>query len=151
MLTAMKLFFRLVILGVIVLVAIQFVPYGRDHTNPRTVQEITWNTPQTRALAQDACMSCHSNLTDWPWYTSIAPASWLSQHDVDDGRAKLNFSEWQRPQDANLEEVVDVLRNNDMPPVQYRLIHSEARLSDAQRQQLERGIAASWTKDPPGK
>lgn len=147
----MKWLFRLVVFGVIVLGAIQFVPYGRDHTNPRTVQEITWNTPQTRVLARNACFACHSNLTEWPWYTSIAPVSWLTQHDVEDGRAKLNFSEWQRPQDADLSEVVDVLRSNAMPPVQYRLIHSEARLTDAERQQLERGIAASWTKDPPGK
>ena len=98
------------------LVAIQFIPYGRDHTNPRTVQEIKWNTPQTRSLAQDGCFACHSNLTEWPWYTSIAPVSWLTQHDVEDGRAKLNFSEWQRPQEANLEEVVEALRDNKMPP-----------------------------------
>jgi len=147
----MKLLFRLIILGVIVGVAIQFVPYGRDHTNPQTVQEIKWNTPQTRALAQDACFACHSNLTEWPWYASVAPASWLTQHDVEDGRSKLNFSEWQRPQDASLEDIVEVLRNDEMPPLQYKLIHSEARVSDVQRQQLERGIVASWTKDPPGK
>ena len=151
MLRPMKLLFRLVIVGVIVLVAIQFVPYGRDHTNPRTVQEITWNTPQTRALAQDACLACHSNLTDWPWYASIAPASWLTQHDVEDGRAKLNFSEWQRPQDANLEEVVEALRDEEMPP---RAVQADPLGGASERcraQQLERGIVASWTKDPPGK
>ena len=147
----MRLFFRLLVLVAIVLVAIQIIPYGRDHANPRTVQELEWNTPETRSLAQDACFSCHSNLTEWPWYSSVAPASWLIQRDVEDGRAVLNFSEWQRPQDANLEDVVDALRGGDMPPVQYRLIHSEARLTDGERQQLERGIVASWTKDPPGK
>jgi len=146
----MRTFFRLVVVIGVVLIAIQFIPYGRDHSNPRTVQEIKWNTPQTRALAQDACFACHSNLTEWPWYTSIAPVSWLTQHDVEDGRAKLNFSEWQRPQDANLEEVVAELRDEKMPPVQYRLIHEEARLDDTERQQLERGLVASWTKDPPG-
>jgi mono/diheme cytochrome c family protein len=147
----MKLLFRLIILGVIVGVAIQFVPYGRDHTNPQTVQEIKWNTPQTRALAQDGCFACHSNLTEWPWYASVAPASWLTQHDVEEGRSKLNFSEWQRPQDADLEDIVEVLRNDEMPPRQYKLVHSEARLNDAALQQLERGLVASWTKDPPGK
>jgi hypothetical protein len=146
----MRLLFRLVIVLAVVLIAVQFIPYGRGHTNPRTVQEITWNTPQTRELAQGACFACHSNLTDWPWYTSVAPVSWLTHRDVEDGRAKLNFSEWQRPQDANLKDVVDQLRNDDMPPLQYRLIHSEARLSDAERQELEGGIVASWTKDPPG-
>ena len=147
----MRFLFRLFVLLAIVLVAIQFIPYGRDHSNPKTVQEIKWNTPETRALAQDGCFACHSNLTEWPWYTNIAPVSWLTQHDVEDGRAKLNFSEWQRPQDADLEEVVHVLRDDKMPPVQYRLVHSEARLSDAERQKLELGIVESWTKDPPGK
>ena len=98
----MRLFLRLVAIVAVVLLAIQLVPYGRDHTNPRTVQEIKWNTPATRALAQERCFACHSNLTDWPWYTNIAPVSWLTQHDVEDGRAKLNFSEWQRPQEADL-------------------------------------------------
>src|SRR6478736_587769 len=133
----MKLLFRLVILAVIVGVAIQFVPYGRDHTNPQTVQEIKWNTPQTRALAQDACFACQANLTEWPWYASVAPASWLTQHDVEDGRAKLNFSEWQRPQEANLQEVVEAIRGKHMPPLQYRAVHSDARLNDTQRQELE--------------
>jgi hypothetical protein len=147
----MRLFLKLLLLVLIVFLGIQLVPYGRDHTNPRTVQEIKWNAPATRTLAQDGCFACHSNLTEWPWYTSVAPVSWLTQHDVEDGRAKLNFSEWQRPQKANLAEVVDALRNNSMPPIQYRAFHSEARLSDAERQQLESGIVASWTEDPPGR
>jgi hypothetical protein len=145
-----RFFFRLLVVLAIVLVAIQFIPYGRDHTNPQTVQEIKWITPQTRSLALDACFACHSNLTEWPWYTSIAPVSWLTERDVENGRAKLNFSEWQRPQEADLDEIVEVLRNDKMPPRQYKLLHSEARLSDTERQQLEQGIVASWTKDPPG-
>ena len=60
-----------------------------------------------RRLRENACLACHSNLTDWPWYTNVAPVSWLTQHDVEDGRAKLNFSEWQRPQEADLQEVVE--------------------------------------------
>jgi len=151
MLVTMRWLFRLFVLGVIVLLAIQLVPYGREHTNPRTVQELKWNRPQTRALAQDACFACHSNLTEWPWYTSVAPMSWLTTRDVEDGRATLNFSEWQRPQEADLQEVVDVIRGEEMPPVQYRLTHSESRLTDTERQQLERGIVESWTKDPPGR
>jgi hypothetical protein len=147
----MRLLFRLFVFGVIVFLAIQLVPYGREHSNPRTVQELKWNRPATRALAVDACFACHSNLTEWPWYTSIAPVSWLTTRDVEDGRAVLNFSEWQRPQEADLQEVVDALRGKDMPPIQYRLIHDQSRLTDTERQQLERGLVASWTKDPPGR
>jgi Haem-binding domain len=147
----MRLFFRLFLLLVVVGLVIQFVPYGRDHQNPRTVQEIEWNTAETRTLASNACMDCHSNLTTWPWYTSIAPVSWLTTRDVEEGRAVLNFSEWQRAQEANLEEVIEVIREKEMPPLQYRAIHSEARLTDTERQQLEAGLVASWKADPPGK
>ena len=146
----MRWIFRLLLLGLIVLVAIQFVPYGRDHNNPRTVQEVRWDSVQTRALAQGACMDCHSNLTEWPWYTNIAPISWLTTRDVEDGRAELNFSEWQRPQEADLDEVLSAIREKEMPPVQYRLVHSAARLSDAERQQLADGLAKTWAADPPG-
>ena len=146
----MRFLFRLFLLLVLVGLIIQVVPYGRDHQNPRTVQEIKWNSPETRTLASNACMDCHSNLTSWPWYTSIAPISWLTSRDVEDGRAKLNFSEWQRPQEADLQEVFDVIREKEMPPLQYRVIHSEARLSDTERQQLETGLVDSWKADPPG-
>ena len=147
----MRLFVRLVLLVAVVLVAIQFVPYGRDHANPATVKEIRWDSSATRALAQGACFACHSNLTQWPWYTTVAPISWLATRDVNDGRAKLNFSEWQRPQEVDLKRVVDAIRGKGMPPLEYRLLHSEARLSGNERQQLEQGLVASWTKDPPGR
>ncbi len=141
---------RFLVLLVVVGLVIQVVPYGRDHENPRTVQEIKWDSPATRALAANACMDCHSNLTSWPWYTDVAPISWLTTRDVEDGRAKLNFSEWQRPQETNLQEVVKVLREKEMPPLQYRALHSGARLSDVERQDLELGLTASWKSDPPG-
>jgi len=147
----MRFFFRLLLLLVVVGLIIQVVPYGRDHQNPLTVQEIAWNTPETRTLASNACMDCHSNLTPWPWYTSIAPVSWLTTRDVEEGRAVLNFSEWQRAQEANLEEVIEVIREKGMPPLQYRALHSEARLTDTERQQLEAGLVASWKADPPGR
>lgn len=150
MLLAMRMLFRVVVLLLIVGAAIQVIPYGRDHDNPKTVQELKWSSPAVRTLAAGSCMDCHSNLTRWPWYTSIAPISWLTTRDVQDGRAKLNFSEWQRPQEADLQEVVDTIRGKGMPPLQYRALHSEARLSDTERQQLEQGLVKTWTADPPG-
>jgi len=80
----------------LVFLALQLVPYGRDHVNPSKVSEPAWDSPATRALAKQACFDCHSNETEWPAYARIAPASWLVQHDVEEGRAVLNFSEWQR-------------------------------------------------------
>ena len=75
------------------LLAIQFVPYGRAHTNPPVTAEPAWDSAETRELARRACFDCHSNETAWPSYTSISPASWLAQRHVNEGRRELNFSE----------------------------------------------------------
>ena len=65
----------------------QFVPYGRNHSNPPVISEPHWDSPQTRELAVDACFDCHSNETNWPWYSNIAPVSWMVQRHTDEGRA----------------------------------------------------------------
>ena len=70
----------------VVLVLIQFVPYGRSHTNPPVTGEPKWSSARVRQLTKDACFDCHSNETTWPWYSNVAPVSWLVQRDVDSGR-----------------------------------------------------------------
>jgi mono/diheme cytochrome c family protein len=128
-------------LGVLgIVLAIQLVPYGRDHVNPPVAGEPAWDVPATRALAKQACFDCHSNETEWPAYASIAPASWLVQHDVDEGRAVLNFSEWTRPQ-KEAKEAAKVVREGEMPPRAYKLIHAHARLSAADLDRLAQGLA----------
>lgn len=124
------------------LVVIQLVPYGREHTNPPVTGEPTWDAPETRALARQACFDCHSNETQWPAYAAIAPISWLVQHDVDEGRAVLNFSEWSRPQ-PEAKDAAEEVREGEMPPVAYTLIHAHARLSSSDRDRLAQGLARS--------
>src|SRR5215831_3235209 len=80
------------------LVLIQLIPFGREHTNPPVTQEPAWDSPGTRELAKRACFDCHSNETVWPWYSRVAPVSWLTQRDVNGGRRHVNFSEWNKPQ-----------------------------------------------------
>jgi hypothetical protein len=126
----------------------QAVPYGRDHTNPPVTREVRWDSPRTRELASGACFDCHSNLTDWKWYTNIAPVSWLVYSDVEGGREHLNFSEWDRPQ-GEAGDVVEAVREGSMPPLQYKPLHSGARLSDAQRTELVRGLEKTLAADPP--
>ena len=123
-------------------VGIQVVPYGRDHANPPVVREPLWASPETGALVKRACYDCHSNETRWPSYAKVAPMSWLVQHDVDEGREHLDFSEWHRPQD-DAKEAPEVVREGEMPLLAYRLIHSGARLTDAEREQLARGLEAT--------
>ena len=130
-------------------VLIQFVPYGRDHVNPPVTMEPAWDTPRTRELADRACFDCHSNATRWPWTSHVAPLSWLIQHDVDEGRQHLNFSEFDRRQ-KNAEDAAEEFAEGEMPPKQYLLAHSEARLSDAERSDLIRGLRATLGDEDEG-
>ncbi len=138
---------------------IQLVPYGRAHDNPPVVAEPNWDSPQTRELAQRACFDCHSNETTWPWYASVAPVSWMVQHDVDEGRRYLNFSDWNQSRAENggegregnePEEVGNVVLNGQMPPSQFLLTHPEARLTDAEKAALADGLAATAGQSPAG-
>jgi Haem-binding domain len=129
------------------LLLIQAVPYGRGHTNPPVRAEPPWNNPDTRALSLKACYNCHSNQTDWRWYGLVAPVSWLEQSDVDGGRQKLNFSEWERTQPW-AGQAAQSVRDGNMPPWYYLPLHPEANLSPAQRQALIQGLAATLGEGP---
>jgi hypothetical protein len=120
---------------VLAILGIQLVPYGRNHANPPLRQEPKWDSAQTRELTARACFDCHSNETVWPWYSNIAPASWLVQRDVDKGRKKVNFSEWDRPQEE-ADESAKSVQKDKMPPWYYPW----AQLSAAEQQELITGL-----------
>jgi len=142
---------RRIVLGAIgllvVFALIQLVPYGRDK-NPPVTKAAVWPSAQAQTLAESACYDCHSNLTRRWWATKIAPASWLAQADVNGGRNALNFSEWDKQQ-AGLDEVVEAVQGGSMPPIQYKLLHSDSRLSSTERQQLVDGLRQLYATDPP--
>lgn len=127
---------------VVGLMAIQAVPYGHAHDNPPVLAEPQWDSAATRSLAVAACYDCHSNEVVWPWYTNIAPVSWLATHDVAEGRSKLNFSEWTSGEQET-DELGEVIESGEMPPIYYGWIHSAARLTDTEIQQLITGLEAS--------
>ena len=91
MLTRILVAIPSVVLGLLLL--IQFIPYGHAHTNPPDTGEPNWDSPRTRELVVQACYDCHSNHTVYPWYSNIAPTSWLTQHDIDTARSYLNFTD----------------------------------------------------------
>lgn len=123
--------------------AIQLVPYGRSHTRPPVVAEPQWDSAVTRELAVRACFDCHSNETVWPWYSNIAPVSWLVQRHVNEGRQKLNFSTWGRGEQET-EHIVSVVQRGQMPTGDYLLMHPDARLSAAEQQQLIDGLTKTF-------
>jgi hypothetical protein len=123
---------------------LQLIPYGHDHQNPKVVLEPQWDSAETRALAQRTCFDCHSNETVWPWYSNVAPVSWLIQHDVDEGRQNLNFSEWDKFGNSYMaDKIIEVLQDGEMPPALYLPIHPEANLTSEEKQQLLDGFRNS--------
>jgi mono/diheme cytochrome c family protein len=137
-----KIVLYLGIAAVVIFGLIQLVPFGHDHTNPATVSEPNWASPQARALVKQSCFQCHSNETEWPWYANVAPSSWLLAMDVNMGRNEFNFSDWQnRP--GELDEMVNEIQEGAMPPLQYTLFHPEAKLNDQQKQDLITALESS--------
>ena len=92
-------------------------------------------TPGALAIVDRACRNCHSEETEWPWYSSVAPLSWMIERDVHEAREHMNLSRWE---EYSTERRVDLLgrmgaevRNRRMPLPKYLSLHPEARLSDA--------------------
>jgi len=101
--------------------------------------------PATLAIFQRACQNCHSQNTEWPWYSHVAPISWLLARDVQQARLHMNLSRWQEYSTEDrvrlLSEIGSAVRNREMPVQRYLLLHPEARLTDSERQQIYR-----WTR-----
>ena len=116
-----------------------------NRMNPAASSESPLAAPeQIETLLTRACYDCHSNRTRWPWYSRIAPASWLVARDVALGRKELNFSEWgsyyPQTQTRKLQWMGRMLRERSMPPWSYRLMHPAARLGAEDRAMLERWV-----------
>lgn len=116
--------------------AAQFVRPAR--TNPAVAREESVEshvrmTPEVAGLLERSCDDCHSNRTDWPWYSNVAPASWFVIDHVDHGRSHLNFSEWAKLDDGEADEMLEQIcieaKKGAMPLDSYTLLHRDARLS----------------------
>lgn len=134
--------------GLVTLLLIQLIPYGRNHSNPPVTRAAKFPTAASEQLMRQSCGDCHTNLTDWRWYSNVAPASWLVTSDVDEGRSKLNFSEWDKAQ-PELDELIEQLESGEMPPLKYTLPHPSAKLSSAEQKELIAALIALYKSDPP--
>ena len=134
------------VLGIIVAAAIgmQLIPYGKNHSNPAVVAEPKWSNLKTRELFFRACSDCHSNGTQWPWYSNIAPVSWLIQHDVDEGRKHFNISLWGLQKKNKGHESAEEIAKKKMPPWFYLIPHPDAKLSENETQEMIKGLAATF-------
>ena len=120
-----------------------------DQTNPPIVQDVA-APPEIDGLLRRACYDCHSNETVWPWYSQVAPVSWLLARDVREGRKELNFSTWNAYEPAKkgkkLKESADEAAEGEMPPWFYVVVHRDAALSPADVERLR-----TWTAEERSK
>ncbi|HEU4364621.1 MAG TPA: heme-binding domain-containing protein [Candidatus Krumholzibacteria bacterium] len=139
---------KIVLALAVLLVAIQLVPYGRDHSNPPVTMEPRWNSADTKATFHRVCGDCHSHRTEWPWYSHVAPASWLVQHDVDEARSEFNVSNPDGGKEAH--EAAEMVLEGKMPLKQYLLAHPEAKLTEEEKRAFAIGLDATFGKGRAG-
>jgi Haem-binding domain len=135
--------------ALVLLLAIQLVPVNRNNPRGDPSQTIYAALPMpadARAVFERSCNNCHSNETSWPWYSYVAPVSWVVAHDVHQARKAMNLSEWgsysATKKTDKLEEICEQLTNGDMPDRKYTLIHKQARPTAK-----EKGVVCQWTDD----
>ena len=128
--------------------AIQLVPVDRSNPHVDPAHSIYSSPPpaEVSAVFQRSCKNCHSDETAWPWYSYVAPVSWVVANDVHQARKAFNLSRWgtysdQRKEDK-LEEICEQVTKGDMPDRKYAIFHREARVT-AQ----ERDAVCQWTED----
>jgi hypothetical protein len=142
-----KILFAVAAAGVAALGGSLIHPFGKPGV-PETGQAILRDAridPGTLAILRRACQNCHSQQTEWPWYSRVAPISWLVARDVQQARLHMNLSNWEDYSSDDrlrlLSEIGSAVRNHEMPVQRYVILHPEARLTDQERQQIYR-----WTR-----
>jgi len=149
----MKFLRIFIIILVVALIALQFVPNKMpENTVPGKDDLISSGVlpEDISSVLRTSCYDCHSNQTTYPWYSKVAPASWLLAKDIREGKEELNFSEWgsysKRHQIRNLVKIKEEVTSGAMPLKNYLLIHRDARLSPEQKNAL-----VKWTEDMTNK
>lgn len=124
-------------------IIIQFFPI--DKTNPEPTPGMDFlkikNTkPETAKIIRASCYDCHSSETQYPWYSNVAPFSWMLKNHIDEGRKELNFSTFAiypaKDQAHKLQECIEMIEKKEMPLESYFIGHQDAKLSDGQRKIL---------------
>lgn len=135
-----------------ILVIMQF--FGIDKTvkpvNKETDFLATMQPPAEIAkLIKTSCYDCHSEQTEYPWYTNVAPISWWIGHHIEEGREHLSFSNWakydQKKAIHKLEEFYEEVEEGEMPLNSYTWMHAEASLSKEDKDKM-----LNWVKSLPG-
>lgn len=117
------------------------------HSNPPATHTVQWDTPKTKELFSKVCADCHSNETKWPWYSHIAPVSFVINHHVNEGREHFNVSD-NTLKEAH--EAAEEYEEGKMPESGYLQFHPEANLSAEDKEALLKGLQATFGKKGHG-
>jgi len=144
----MKILKLTLLIILLVLVAIQFIPADKPEVSLTNENDLIYNNQlpeNVAALLKESCYDCHSNETIYPWYSYVAPVSWLVVRDIELGREELNFSQWESQSKIdkakNLDKIIDEVIDENMPMPIYTIMHSNAKLSKENRQ-----VLAEWAE-----
>ncbi len=146
----MKKFFKLFFVSLfIVFIIIQFIRPNKENPSfdkSKSIENVLNLPPNVASLLRNSCYDCHSYETNWPWYSNIAPISWVISHDVKEGREHLNFSNWKKYDEEKsldkIEQIVEEIKEGEMPLPNYLLLHSDAKLGEKEIQ-----ILTSWEEE----
>lgn len=135
---------------VILLIVIQFIPNELPKvstSNPNDLLVNNKDIPENvKMILSTSCYDCHSNETHYPWYSYVAPVSFLVNRDTKEGRGKFNFSDWTTYKKTDMAEILDEISeevsDGEMPMKIYTLIHRDASLSDSDKE-----IIVNWAEE----
>ena len=134
---------KILVILLVAFILIQFFPIDKNNPAPTPQMDFLTikNTPESTAkLIRNGCYDCHSNESKYPWYSNFQPVAWFLKDHIDEGRRKLNFSTFAtyepKRQAHKLFEAIEMVEKDEMPLDSYTIIHSEAKYTEAQKQEL---------------
>jgi len=134
---------KVLIVVIAVLIIIQFIRPEKNLSSVASVNDISkkYAVPaDVQQVLEKACNDCHSNNTVYPWYSNIQPVGWWLQYHVNEGKHELNFNEFAKypakKQDHKMEELIEMVKKDEMPLNSYTWIHTNSKLSDPEKQLL---------------
>ncbi|PXX28172.1 heme-binding domain-containing protein [Arenibacter sp. ARW7G5Y1] len=137
----MKIVKIIALILLVVFVVIQFVPTERNQSDviPKSDFVMVNKPPKNVSMIlQESCYDCHSNNTDYPWYNKIQPVAWFLEDHIKEGKAELNFNEWDslssRRKSSKLRSIIKQIESGEMPLYSYTLIHRDAILSTSEKE-----------------
>lgn len=139
-----KIIKKILFIGLIIFLLMQLYQPAR---NESFEQDITanftkvYNVPKNvEAIVRTSCYDCHSNNTNYPWYSNVQPVGFFMEHHIKEAKEDLNFSEWgnysKRKQENKLDRIVKQIKSDEMPLASYTLIHKNARLTTVQKEEI---------------